>query len=488
MNQPINHLVIAGRDAPLWLTAATLVRALSPSGLRVSVVELPAKAGPGDLHASLPALEALHHQLRLDEKGLLARVGGAYTLGWNFADALGSVPPFLHPFGALGSPIGGQDFFAHWLRARRHGLSVPLEDFSLAAAAARQGRLFIPDAASEEYGRSDYGYHLPALPYAAVLKELAIRGGVALVPARSLSVVREGGLITGLMLEDGQRVEGDFYLDVTGSDAQLIAGPGNGLEPWDFPADRVLTARGPRMKALPPYAEVRGFNQGWIALRPAQSGTYLTAVWRSGPGEADVLRRLPPLCGFAPEDAVGRGSAPGLRARAWDGNCVALGQATVRLDPLHDLDLLALQQGLVHLLAHFPRHGSFRAAQAEYNRLTRAHFTHLRDFQAMHYHLARHVGPFWDSARDLPLSADLFHRLSLFRARGELAPWDEDDLAPDSWRAFLAGHGLVPDTYPPALDLIPAEELKAQLRAMLGFVKTQVLRQPTHDAYLHHGQ
>ena len=172
MNQPINHLVIAGRDAPLWLAAATLARALSPSGLRVTVVELPAKAGPGDLHASLPALEALHNQLRLDERGLLSRVGGAYTLGWNFADAAGAVPAFLHPFGAFGSPIAGQDFFPYWLRARRHGMSVPLEDFSLTAAAARQGRLFIPDGESEQYGRSDYGYHLPAQPYATVLKEI----------------------------------------------------------------------------------------------------------------------------------------------------------------------------------------------------------------------------------------------------------------------------------------------------------------------------
>lgn len=484
MNQPINHLVIAGRDAPLWLAAATLARALSPSGLRVTVVELPAKAGTGDLHASLPALEALHNQLRLDERGLLSRVGGAYTLGWNFADAAGAVPAFLHPFGAFGSPIAGQDFFPYWLRARRHGMSVPLEDFSLTAAAARQGRLFIPDGESEQYGRSDYGYHLPAQPYATVLKELAIRAGVGVVAARDLSVMRQGGLITALRLEDGRLVEGDFFLDLTGTDALLIAGPNNGVETWDFPADRVLTARGPRLTHLPPYAEVRGFDQGWIALRPAQSGTYLTAVWRSGPGEQDVLRRLPSLCGFVPGDAVGRSSVPGLRARAWDGNCVALGAAAVRLDPLHDLDLLALQQGLVHLLAHFPRHRGFAAARVEYNRLTRAHFTHLRDFQILHYHLARHAGPFWDSARELPLSADLFHRVCLFRARGDLAPWDEDDLPPDSWRAFLAGHGLVPDSVSPVTDLVPAEELKARLRAMLGFVKDRVLRQPDHDAYL----
>ncbi|MFV3129353.1 tryptophan 7-halogenase [Niveispirillum sp. KHB5.9] len=489
MSQPINHLVIVGRDAPLWLAASTLARALAPSSLTVTAVELPSKATSADLHASLPALEALHKQLRLDERRLLSAVGGAYTLGWNFADAGGAVAPFLHPFGAFGSPIAGQDFFPHWLRARRHGLSVPLEDFSLTAAAARQGRLFIPDTESERYGRSDYGYHLPALAYAGVLKDVARQAGVTILSAASLSPVRDGetGLINALALEDGRRVEGDFFLDVTGPDALLIGGPGNGMTSWAFPADRVLTARGPRLTSIPTYAEVRGFADGWLALRPAQAGTFITAVWKSGPGEGDVLRRLPSLCGFAPQDAIVRSSSPGLRARAWDGNCVALGSAAVRLDPLHDLDLLSVQQGLVHLLAHFPRTMRLNAAQAEYNRVTAGHFTHLRDFQALHYHLARHPGAFWDAARALPLSDDLFHRVALFRARGELAPWEEDDLAPDSWRAFLAGHGLLPDSHPPGVDLLPPDDLKAHLRHMLGFVKNQVLRQPVHDAYLRGG-
>lgn len=489
MTPPVHHLVIAGRDAPLWLVAATMARALAPSGLRVTAVELPSRVTPADLHASLPALEALHNQLRLDERRLLSMVGGAYTLGWNFTDTGGAVPPFLHPFGAFGSPIAGQDFFPHWLRARRQGLALPLEDFSLTAVAARQGRLFIPDSESERYGRSDYGYHLPALAYAGVLKDLARQAGVAILSTGSLSPLRDAqtGLITALSLEGGGRVEGDFFLDVTGPDALLIGGPGNGMERWGFPATRVLTARGPRLVSLPPYAEVRGFADGWLSLRPAQAGTFITAVWKAGPGEADLLRRLPSLCGCVPQEAIVRSSSPGLRARAWDGNCVALGAAAVRLDPLHDLDLLSVQQGLVHLLTHFPRTGRFAAARAEYNRLTRGHFTHLRDFQALHYHLARHPGSFWDAARAMPLSGDLFHRIALFRARGDLAPWEEDDLPADSWRAFMEGHGLLPDSHSPGIDLLPPDDLKAHLRAMLGFVKAQVQRQPAHDAYLRGG-
>ena len=87
----------------------------------------------------------------------------------------GATPAFLHAHGSHGTPIDGNAFFPYWVKARRAGLNVGLEHFSLTAAAARQGRLMLPDDESEAFGRSDYGYHLPAVAYVASLKALARR-------------------------------------------------------------------------------------------------------------------------------------------------------------------------------------------------------------------------------------------------------------------------------------------------------------------------
>ncbi len=46
----------------------------------------------------------------------------------------------------------------------RQGLEARFEEFSLTAAAARHGRMLLPDAAIEGFGFTDYGYHLPAIP------------------------------------------------------------------------------------------------------------------------------------------------------------------------------------------------------------------------------------------------------------------------------------------------------------------------------------
>src|SRR4051812_43758937 len=114
---PPRHVVIVGRDAALWLTAASLREALGPAGVEVTAVELPTQLGPASVYATLPAIESLHSRLGLDEAALLRTTRGSFSLGYNI------VPPDRAPFflahGAYGAPIDGNDFFAFWLKARR---------------------------------------------------------------------------------------------------------------------------------------------------------------------------------------------------------------------------------------------------------------------------------------------------------------------------------------------------------------------------------
>ena len=82
------------------------------------------------------------------------------------------------PTARTGARIDNTEFLPHWIKARTFGLPVAFEDFCLTAAAAKHGRMLVPDAEIERYGFTDYGYHLPAIPYAAWLKQLALRRGV----------------------------------------------------------------------------------------------------------------------------------------------------------------------------------------------------------------------------------------------------------------------------------------------------------------------
>jgi tryptophan halogenase len=487
---PIGKIVVAGRDAALWLAANVIAGALRPSGVTVDAVELPSALGPADVYASLPPLEALHNQLGLDEAALLRATQGSFSLGQNFVDATGEMPAFLHAHGSHGTQIAGNAFFPYWVKARRAGLNVGLEHFSLPAAAARQGRLMLPDDESDAFGRSDYSYHLPAAAYVATLKALARRQGVTAHAATSMKPVvdAESNAIVALECDGGRRVEGQFFIDATGPAGQLIAALGVSSESWrdHFAVDRTLVARGPRFTSIPVYAEVRASRSGWTGIYPSQTQAHVIRAYSSALcTDGEALRAAAAVCGFGLADPVVRASDPGRRAVAWTQNCVAIGEAACVFDPVHNVDLHAIQFGLVHLLACFPAGSAFGFQRDEYNRILRSALERVRDFQSAYYALNRFGdSAFWTQARQAVISPELAHTIATFRARGEVAPWEDETFSADSWQALLVGLGEVPDSYPPTIDRTPAEDVKTQFRGMLGFVKDQVLGQPTHDAYL----
>lgn len=480
----VQSLVLLGRDAPLWLAASVLQAALRPADVTVTAIELPSQLYPCDIYATQPGIEALHARLHLDEAGLLRATGGAFSLGQNVVDLLGGGGQFLNAYGSYGAPIEGGDFFAYWLKARGLGLDVAFEDFSLTGAAARQGRVMIPDEASEAYGRADYGYHLPAIAYAAGLKSVAERIGVTLRSANHIAVERDDDGAIAALVADGERVPGGLFVDLTGSDAALIGKTlGVAQESWraHFPADRVFAARARPFAPIPTYAELRAWYPGWVALYPSQAATHVVHAFSSAyVGDDEALRGAASATGLALGDAVLRSSDPGRRDQAWAENCVAIGGAACALDPVHNLDLHAVQLGLITLLTYFPTGQDAAPARAEYNRLMRSSFERLRDYQAAFYALAPFPGVFWDAGRAAPQPPELAHIVATFRARGEVPPMEDDSIATDHWRALLIGLGVVPESYPPRTDATAPETIKAQIRTMLGFVKDAVLRQPTH--------
>lgn len=470
MAAPVKTVAIVGRDAPLWLAANVLQAALPIS---VRVVELPSLLRPADVQATLPAIEALHNLLGIEEAHLLKTTGGAFSLGQSFRDGERG---FFHPYGSVGAPIGDQPFLQHWVKAGQFGLAVAFEDFSLTAAAARQGRMMLPGKETEGFARTDYGYHLPAPAYAGYLKGLALRRGVR---ARQTAAIHvhldaESGAIQGIGLEGGERVEADLYLDATGPEALLIGGD---RESWRgyFPCDRILTLAGERFGSVPIFGQIRAQAFGWLGFYPTQRGTGLLAAYDSAAFSAEeVLQAVSRMAKVEPGEALMSSSAPGRRKEAWVRNCIALGDAACTFDPVHSVDLQAVQMALVHLLALFPVTEEFEAERREYNRLMASGYDRLCDFQAAHYTLKRGT----------PRSEALAHKIETFRARGIIPLLDDESFPLESWQSLFLGHGLMPESWIPAIDAVPGETMKQGFKTILTRIKQLVEQQPSHDSYL----
>lgn len=484
----VQHVVMVGRDAPLWLAACVVQSAFGTLGVKVTAVELPSGLRPQDVYPTLPALEALHARLRIEESTLLRATRGAFSLGQNFGDASRAVPSFFHAYGAYGAPIDGKAFLPYWLLARNFGLQVALEEFSLTAAGAKQGRMLIPDAATEAYGRTDYAYHLPAIEYARLLKQLAVRRGVAAVETGGIGASMDAGEIAAVHLADGRQVDAQLFIDLTHDSRLIGAALGVPRESWRryFPVDRTLVAAGTRFTAVPCYAEIRASTQGWLGLFPTQAGTQVVQAYSSAMCSDEEAAQVAAVVSgmHLSEMAVGS-TDPGRRSVAWEGNCVAIGAAACTLDPIHSVELHAVQMGLVHLLSLFPAHADYTAERAEYNRVMHSGFERLRDFQSAYYATNRYASSsFWTGAGDSTISPELAHKIATFRARGEVPMLEQETFALESWQALLLGHGVMPESYDPMIDRTPPDLMKREFRRILGFIKDKVEEQTTHDCYL----
>ena len=491
--RPLSRVVVAGRDADLWLSVVAIHRALGPAAVNVVAIELPTRLTSSHVSATLPPLEALHAKLDIAEPALIRATGGSFSFGQNIVAASSRLARFFHAWGAYGAPIEGRAFFPCWLKARRQGLNVSLQNFCLTAVAAQNGRMLLPDEATSAFGRTDYGYHLQTMAYVGYLKSISAGLGVRIYEAQQLVVERDekAGSIAALIIHgatDGSvRVEGELFVDATGEDAILI-GQSLGVpsEDWRqyFCVDRVLSARAPGFTSTPPFAEIRMERVGWTALHPTRVATGVVHAYSKGlVSDEAAVESANVAAGVKLADVSFHSVHPGIRSRAWEGNCVAVGRSAGILDPIHDVDLHALQLGIVHLLSLFPVSGQFAAEQAEYNRRMRSYYERIRDFQCAFYALSPFEGGFWQGAgRAVPPT--LSHKIATFRARAEVAPMEDESFLPESWQALLVGLGVTPESWPPAIDRIPAHRFQEEFRRMLEFIKGKVLEQPTHDAYL----
>lgn len=481
-------LVVVGRDCELWLAVVTLAHALVPAGVSVTAIELPSRLGPGDILATLPPLEALHERIGIPRGALPALAGASLSLGQNFVIGPDRPSTFFHAWGPYGQPIDGHEFLHCWLRARAAGSSVGLERFSLAAEAARQGRILLDDDSGEALRQGGEGCHLHAIAYAACLKSLAARRGILVRQTRRISLeTDEMGTVAAVVLDGAERVSGQLFVDASGEDAVLIGdSPGHAREPWRnrFGTDRTLSALAPPFTATPPFAEIRTGTDGWTALHPAPSATGILHAFRSEfTSDAQATEAARAAAGAPLTQVTIRPLASGARREPWAGNCVAVGTAAARLDPLHDLDLHVLQLGLLRLIALFPASATFEAERREYNRTVRLHLERLRDFQGAFYALAPCQGRFW--RRDArPMTETLEHTLATFRACAQLAPQEHETFLPDSWYACLLGLGLLPEQWPPSTDRLPLARLREEMGRMLAVLRRKVLSQPLHDAHL----
>lgn len=490
MTERVKSVAIVGRDASLWLAAAAIHRSLGAAGVQVRAVELPSRLSAADCYSTLPSLGSMHRMLGVDEAKMLEVASGVPVAAQRFSNWAKGYPPYLVAFDHESGESGDLPFTQYWLKGHGEGLRAGIEDFSVGCACARLGRVPLARPGQDPELSASYGYNLDARDYSEALKQLVTKRGVETLNGRVANVNVDGERIVSVELDDGSRVEADLFIDASGAERALIMRlPGAQFQSWSdrFASDRILVASAPAFKTLPAFAEISAFRAGWIGIHPLRDRTAITAVYSSNsmPDQAiiaqlSVLARLP-----VTGEAVASDSKPGMLDRAWIGNCIAVGEAAVAIEPLDAISLHVAQGCISHLITLFPATAEQMPEAKPYNERIRAFASNIADFTQAHYLLNRRFDePFWDLSRDAQATPTLRRKIDLFSARGAVSITDHETFTEQNWALLFLGAGIEPESYDPRIDLLPNEPLIGKVQQRLHAVAEHAKSMPTVDHFV----
>jgi tryptophan 7-halogenase len=491
-HEPIRSIAIVGGGTAGWLTAASLGRFLPHLKGRIRLIESAAIGTVGVGEATIPPIVEYLRTLGIEENELVRRTQATFKLGIVFDGWTRPGHTYIHPFGPTGRPKRGVPFAACWFQQRAHGAAAPLEEYSLQAVAARQGRFMRPvPVAKSPLQTITYAWHLDATLLAGYLRGYAEAHGVIRTEGklRGATLRPQDGYIASLSLESGEEIAADLYIDCTGFRGLLIEEAlHTGYEDWThwLPCDRAIAAPCERAGPLSSHTLATARDVGWqwrIPLQHRVGNGYVYSSRFMRDDEAQSLF-LASLEGRPLRDPLPLRFTTGRRRLCWNRNCVAIGLAAGFLEPLESTGIHMIQRGIVTLLQFFPDR-SFRQPDIDqYNRQLAFESERIRDFLIVHYQRTARAGAFWQYCRDMPLPESLRERLELFRGYGRIVR-DERELFPvQSWLYLLTGQECFPERYDPIADALTT----AQARQLLEDTRVVVARcaagMPMHEAFI----
>ena len=211
-----------------------------------------------------------------------------------------------------------------------------------------------------------YAYHFDATLYAKYLRRFSKSWAWSATKENRAGGAAVGdGFIDAVVLESGERIEGDLFIDCSGFRGLLIEQTlRTGYEDWSqwLPCNRAVAVPAENVGPPTPYVRCTARASGWTWRIPLQHRTgngyvYCNRFISDDEAASGLLQwldgarwREPRVLGFT----------AGKRNKAWNRNVVALGLASGFMEPLESTSLLLVQTGILRLLDMFPTAASTR--------------------------------------------------------------------------------------------------------------------------------
>jgi tryptophan 7-halogenase len=488
----IRSVCIVGGGSAGWMTAAALANALR-GGCRIELVESEEIGIVGVGEATIPPIKLFNQTLGIDENDFVRATQGSFKLGIEFVDWARLGHRYFHPFGTFGAEFDAVPLHHFWLRERAEGRAGPLDDYSMAWAAASRGRFARPTPDRRMIQSTfDYAYHFDAGLYGRYLRAYSEARGVVRTEGRVVDVGLRGedGFVERLTLADGRAVEADLFIDCSGFRGLLIEEAlETGYENWTrwLPCDRAVAVPSARCGELTPFTRSTAKDFGWQWRIPLQHRTGNGYVFASRYlSDQDAAETLLANLGGEPlaEPRLLRFTT-GRRKLFWNRNCVAIGLASGFMEPLESTSLHLVQSAVTRLLALWPDRDFDPLTLAEYNRITTEEYERIRDFLILHYKLTeRDDSSLWRYCRDMEVPEPLQYKIDHFRRYGRLVSTGPELFQNPSWLAVHIGQLNWPERYDPLVDERSNVEAARLLESVRRVAAEAAGQMPAHEAWI----
>ena len=489
----IAKVVIVGGGTAGWMAAAALSRYLDNGKRTITLIESDAIGTIGVGEATIPPILNYNRLLDIDENDFLKATQGTFKLGVEFVNWGRIGERYLHPFGHYGRDLQGVQFHQLWLREHARGTAGPIADYCMSAAAASLSHFGRPSSvAKPPLNELLYAFHFDASLYAHYLRNIAEMHGTIRREGKIVEVLRDGesGDVTGVKLESGDIVQGDFFVDCSGFRGLLIEQTlGAGFEDWShrLPMNRALAAPSAHAVTPDPFTRVTALTSGWQWRIPLQhrmgNGHVYCSEYISDDEAEHVLRGN--LEGELLDEPRPIRFGTGMRKQAWSHNVVSLGLSAGFLEPLESTSIHLIQNGISRLLALFPGKPVSPLERDEYNKGMRALFEDVRDFIILHYKATqRDDTEFWRYVANMSIPESLRRRIEMWKLHGRVFREGVELFGLVSWVAVMLGQNQWPDTYDPIADSLDERKVAQAMAQMRESYAATARNLPTQEDFL----
>jgi tryptophan halogenase len=422
MIHKLDKIVVVGGGSAGWMSAAFLKRAYPHR--EIVVIESPNVPTVGVGESTLGGINNYLRFLQLDEIDFMRNTDAVYKMSIKFTDFYKKGDDGFHyPFGIPYE--NGVPMFT-WLVKKALYPETPIDDFV---------RCFFPATPLFENNKfdlnerglydsydseQDVAYQFDAIKFAAYLREKYCKTiGVHHIPATIVKVNTNENGVESLVLDSGDVVTGDLYVDCTGFKALLIGEAlGEKFVSYEdmLPNNRSWAAQVPyknKELEMEAFTNCTGLGNGWVWNTPIWSrlGTgyvYSDKFISSEDALKEFKAHLMSDRMVVPRtkkdlESIKFRDVPfkiGHFENTFVKNVVAIGLSAGFIEPLESNGLYTVHEFLFQLQKFLQRDSVNQLDKDVYNEITSTLWKRFCNFVAMHYRLSlRDDTPYWIASR-----------------------------------------------------------------------------------------